>query len=304
MNDVPIPASPDANRNLDPNYEPPPGDHALEIAARAGLGPLSPLRAEVWHGQARPCVSCGQLVKRNATICHYCDQNLGDDMLRKMRAHAGPWYVLEHVRPFPGVTLERIVRQIRRGVIEETSIVRGPETNHQWRFAVETPGLCRFFGKCWRCHQSVELEESHCSECGVPLGFGIRPGATEGIAASAQNTDTASEDSAHEGRRIESPATFISEDEEEQAVRDAERELQESAQTAIETEQPAVPAENQQTREWEKLTYAVKKASSAPREEHVPRVMGIRATWIAIILLILAMIVLGVMQTLREQSIS
>jgi len=143
----------------------PQGDHPLEIAARAGIGPLSPLVAEAWHGCAKPCVTCGQLVRRDQEECSHCGQDLSEKMIEKMRAHAGPWYVLEHVRPFPGVSLERIIRQIYRGVLTETSIVRGPSTDFQWRFAVETPGLCRHFNRCWYCHEGVSLEDTHCPAC-------------------------------------------------------------------------------------------------------------------------------------------
>ena len=50
----------------------PPGNHPLEVAARRGSGPLSPHAQQEWHGQARPCVSCGQLVLRNGTACDFC----------------------------------------------------------------------------------------------------------------------------------------------------------------------------------------------------------------------------------------
>lgn len=149
----------------------PPGNHALEVAARAGFGPLSALAQTQWHGQGVPCVSCGQLVRRDDAACEHCGQDLSEEMIRKMRQHAGPWFVLEHVRPFPGVSLERIVRQIRRGLITETSIVRGPSNDYQWRFAVETPGLCRYFGKCWCCHSPVSLSDAYCSRCLHYLSF-------------------------------------------------------------------------------------------------------------------------------------
>lgn len=164
------PTSPTTD-DLPQEYELPPGDHALEVAARRGLGPLSPLGRTVWHGEARPCVSCGQLVHREEPECEQCGQDLSDEMLERMLAFAGPWYVLEHVRPFPGVTLERIIRQIRRGVIGETSIVRGPETGHQWRFAGETPGLCRYFNRCWQCGDGVEPNDTHCPSCLNDLRF-------------------------------------------------------------------------------------------------------------------------------------
>lgn len=149
----------------------PTGNHPLEVAARQGLGPLSPKASEVWHGEATPCVTCGQLVAREATRCGHCGQDLSPGMIEKMKAHAGPWYVLELLRPFPGVNLERIVKQIRRGLITETSIVRGPATSYQWRFALETPGLCRYFGKCWKCNNHVGHSETMCQQCGAHLTF-------------------------------------------------------------------------------------------------------------------------------------
>ncbi|HNQ23648.1 MAG TPA: zinc ribbon domain-containing protein [Phycisphaerae bacterium] len=132
---------------------------------------MSSAARQVWHGDAVPCVSCGQLVHRDDTTCESCGQDLSEQMLQRMRAHAGPWYVLEHVRPFPGVALERIVRQIRRGVLTDTSIIRGPATHHQWRFAVETPGICRFFDRCWHCHEPITAEQEYCPACLVTLDF-------------------------------------------------------------------------------------------------------------------------------------
>lgn len=143
----------------------PPGDHPLEVAARRGIGPLSAKAQAIWHGDAKPCVSCGLIVLRDQRECDHCGQDLGDEMIEKMRAHAGPWYVFEHLRPFPGVSLERIIRQIRRGVLTETSIVRGPSTDFQWRFAVETPGLCRYFSKCWKCQGTVSASDAYCPSC-------------------------------------------------------------------------------------------------------------------------------------------
>ena len=160
-----------AERPIDLDHDLPPGNHPLEVAARRGIGPLSPSGREVWHGNAIPCVSCGQLVRRGHTECDHCGQDLSEEMIEKMRAHTGPWYVLEHVRPFPGVSLERLVRQIRRGLLTETSIIRGPATDHQWRFVVETPGLCRYFSRCWKCHKKVSPADASCSHCRSVLTF-------------------------------------------------------------------------------------------------------------------------------------
>ncbi len=143
------------------------GLSALERAAKRGIGPMSADGAKVWHGDCRPCVSCGELLPRQADTCEHCGQEHSPDMLDKMRMHSGPWYVLEHVRPFPGVSLERLVRQIRRGVLVPTTIVRGPTTFHQWRFAAETPGLSKHMGLCWHCQSPVTAMAVCCSECGA-----------------------------------------------------------------------------------------------------------------------------------------
>jgi RNA polymerase subunit RPABC4/transcription elongation factor Spt4 len=165
------PATTGSNEQGQADNDLPPGNHPLEVGARCGIGPLSALGREVWHGRTRPCVSCGQLVRREDAACRECGQDLSSPMLEKMRTHAGPWYVLEHVRPFPGVSLERIIRQIRRGLITETSIVRGPSTDHQWRFAVEAPGLCRYFGLCWNCHEQLSTSDTDCPRCQSYLSF-------------------------------------------------------------------------------------------------------------------------------------
>lgn len=166
-----------------------PGNSAVEIAARRGFGPLLAKASEQWHGDSRPCVSCGQLVRRDADACVACGEDLSDDMLRKMRQAAGPWYVLEHVRPFPGVTLDRLVRQVRRGVLTRTTIVRGPTTFHQWRYAGETPGLSKFLGVCWNCQTPVGEADAACLGCGVSLDAGV-PGEVAATETASPSSDS------------------------------------------------------------------------------------------------------------------
>lgn len=170
-NDEPATTTAEELAEAGPDDDLPSGSHALEVAARRGFGPLSAAAKQTWHGNAIPCVTCGQLVMRGALQCDHCGQDLRTDMVDKMRAHAGPWFVLEHLRPFPGVSLDRIIRQIRRGLITETSIVRGPATDFHWCFAVETRGLCRFFGKCWHCHHGVTASDVYCPACLSHLSF-------------------------------------------------------------------------------------------------------------------------------------
>jgi hypothetical protein len=110
-------------------------------------------------------------------------------MITKMQAHCGPWYVHEHVRPFPGVSLERLIRQARRGNLTATTIVRGPTTYHQWRFAAETPGLSKYVGKCWNCQATVAENATYCHTCDVHLDRPVGEPAEEG-AAPAESTES------------------------------------------------------------------------------------------------------------------
>jgi len=126
-------------------------------------------------------------------------------MLRKMTQHCGPWYVLEHVRPFPGVSIERLLLQIRRAVLTPTTIVRGPTTCHQWRFAAETPVLSKYLGCCWACQANVLWSDHRCPECRRDLNGGFAAIAAEAdeaagkIAAAAERA--AAERAAAEARR-------------------------------------------------------------------------------------------------------
>ena len=145
------------------------GLSAVETGAKRGIGPLSPEGIKVWHGQACPCVSCGELVRRSDMHCEHCGQDLSLEMVTRMQVHSGPWYVYEHVRPFPGVALDRLIRQARRGVLVATTIVRGPTTYHQWRFAAETPALSKYVGRCWNCQAVVQEADDYCKVCDVHL---------------------------------------------------------------------------------------------------------------------------------------
>ena len=266
----------------EPAADLPPGNHPLEVAARRGIGPLSPQHRGVWHGDARPCVSCGQLTLRYAAECDYCGQDLGAEMLEKMRTHAGPWYVLEHVRPFPGVSVERVIRQIRRGLITETSIVRGPATDHQWRFAVEAPGLCRYFAKCWSCHDTVSPSDTYCQHCLSFLSFEkpksapAVPPSAESVAA-GRSRDTGQPDRAgYPPAGSSPPPTGLT------------TKVTASVEEATAVGRHAESADARADR-LEQLS-AVVEQGDLPAHEAVwddpPRIAGIRATWVAVALLI------------------
>ncbi len=143
--------------------------HPLTVAARIGIGPLSERSKQVWHGQSAPCASCAQLNVRDAARCAHCGQDLSQGMLEKMAKHSGPWFVYDNIRPFPGVSLERMIRLIKREALKPTSIIRGPTTLYQWRFASETPLISKFLGRCWNCQAEVVLDEQYCPKCKAML---------------------------------------------------------------------------------------------------------------------------------------
>jgi hypothetical protein len=215
-------------------------------------------------------------------VCDYCGQNLSEGMIGKMLAHAGPWYVLEHVRPFPGVSLERIVRQISRGLIEPTTIVRGPETGHQWRFAVETPGLCRFFGLCWHCHEIVSETDEYCGACSSDLCFKFQRAAS-GRTAPRSSTSTA-------GQARQPVAAPPSE-----------------TPMAPWTEFKNVGWEASERDELRQLSAALKDVPAPafdPEADAVPRVAGVRPFWIMAALLLLVIVVLVLVAHWRAKDIS
>lgn len=283
------------------DVEPPPGNHPVEVAARRGIGPLSPLGRDVWHGHTWPCVSCGQLVLRNAKACDYCGQDLSEEMLEKMLAHAGPWYVLEHVRPFPGVSLERIIRQVRRGLITETSIVRGPPTHYQWRFAAETPGLCRYFGRCWHCHEEVSPSDSHCKYCLSSLSFeqprsapAVPPSPT--AVASAKSTGLAAPDS-HPSTDRETVSRAIPAETKPGLFKKLAETVGRAvpADTLTEGSRQHAAAPLPPIDELTRLSAVVDQAAVPAHDaiwDEPPRVAGIRATWIAAALLIIVIVAL------------
>jgi hypothetical protein len=208
-------------------------------------------------------------------------------MVERMRAHAGPWYVHEHVRPFPGVTLERLVRQIRRGVLTATTIVRGPTTDHQWRFAAQTPGLSKFLGLCWKCQSAVSEHDSHCRQCGVDLNGGhrLRPIEPPGpIASPAGPRDYVSLPRSATTSRFERTPPITDWPRPAAAVA------------------PAVPTAGVSS-ELQALSAAVKPAARQPArviEEGSPRIGGIPAWWIVVglLLFLLAIMIVVIQQRL------
>ena len=282
---APAPA-PVSNQPPGANGGLPAGNHPLEIAARRGIGPLSGQGAEIWHGHARPCVSCGQLARRGGDECDLCGQDLSVEMIEKMRTHAGPWYVLEHVRPFPGVSLERILLQVRRGLITETSIVRGPATDYQWRFAVETPGLCRYFGRCWHCYEPVAPSDAYCKACLAHLSFDKPRPAAEPSGSAVMTQRTAPGETASARR----PASTAS--------------LSPRSESSVSVSGPAPGALHPASpNQLSRLSAAVVTATTtAPGDvwDEPPRIGGLRATWV--VAAMMTIVIVGLLWVTRARN--
>ncbi|MCC7294175.1 MAG: zinc ribbon domain-containing protein [Phycisphaerales bacterium] len=301
--------------DVTPAPDMPPGDHPLEVAARKGIGPLSPAGSSVWHGQCEPCVSCGQLVTRGSHECDSCGQDLSPQMRRKMGEAAGPWFVFEHVRPFPGISFERLVRQIRKGVVTATSIVRGPTTQYQWHFAGETPALARYLGICWHCGETVSPAETYCHAClthmdGTPQAQPLtetavaamhlpppetKPGVLRAVAAvGADGIGAASGARALTAPRVTEPVGRMS-----AAAPPAPQRPASPVRSA------AVPSPEALTEELRALTAVLEEAENLgpePVVDEPARIAGIRATWlIGIVFVILFGALIGVIK-LRERQ--
>ncbi len=295
-------ADPQATAEFDDDL--PPGQHAVEIAARAGFGPLSPRAKKVWHGDAVPCVSCGQLCRREEILCEHCGQDLSEEMIEKMRTHSGPWFVLEHVRPFPGVSLERIVRQIRRGLVSETSIIRGPASDYQWRFAVETPGLCRYFGRCWHCHQQVSLSDTYCQHCLSNLSFERSTPMQRVRDAAAAARLSASAAVSGSTERHGTTATGVTGGPGGHSTPPSAGQpgTTPSPVATSGSIAPATVADNSQ--ELARLSAAIRQAKvlhQAAEWDEPPRIAGVRATWIAAALILAAVVILLLVSRARSE---
>ena len=135
--------------------------------------------------------------------------------------------------------------------------MRGPSTDHQWRFAVETPGLCRYFGRCWHCHNEVAPSDSTCTRCRTNLSFDQSDDLGHAVASSKRATEN--------GSVVLEP-----------------------------------------TKELRELSAALGKAGGGTIHEPIwdsaPRIGGIRASWVAGLLVVLVIALLIWFTGIRRES--
>ncbi|MCA9290744.1 MAG: hypothetical protein KDA25_06425 [Phycisphaerales bacterium] len=124
------------------------------------------------------------MTKQQVVICPYCGhaQSASErcsacrgrfEPLSRRATHnaMGPWFVRDLNRPFqPGLSYEMIVREIDRGRITGTSIVRGPTTRQFWTIARRVPGIAHLCGYCHECDGKVDPSELRCPRCQARFG--------------------------------------------------------------------------------------------------------------------------------------
>lgn len=79
----------------------------------------------------------------------------------------GPWYVRDRKNPFrPGCSFDVIRKEVAKGKIKATSILRGPTTRQYWSLAKNVPGVANLLGYCHSCGTSGIIPGSaNCPKC-------------------------------------------------------------------------------------------------------------------------------------------
>jgi len=113
------------------------------------------------------CPYCGHTQAQPRDRCRACGGFFDPLSLKATRRHMGPWFIRDRGQPFrPGCSYEVLLRQIRKGRIKPTTIIRGPTTGQFWSVARHVPGVAHLLGYCHACGAHVERETDACGECG------------------------------------------------------------------------------------------------------------------------------------------
>jgi hypothetical protein len=113
------------------------------------------------------CPYCGA-VQLEQDHCDMCGGLFEPLSRQASQNQMGPWYVREPEHPFrPGCNYLTLKRLAERGLVNATTILRGPTTNQFWAPATRTPGVAHLLGVCHNCAQEVEKDEYSCTSCGA-----------------------------------------------------------------------------------------------------------------------------------------
>ncbi len=113
------------------------------------------------------CPYCGNTQTQPDDRCAGCGGYFDQLSLKVTQQHMGPWFIRDRHNPFrPGCTYDVLVKQIQKGKITPTTILRGPTTRQYWSVARHVPGVAHRLGYCHACGARVEPTDQTCSHCG------------------------------------------------------------------------------------------------------------------------------------------
>ncbi|MCG8614806.1 MAG: hypothetical protein MI802_01210, partial [Desulfobacterales bacterium] len=113
------------------------------------------------------CPYCGNAQTEPRDRCTACGGHFDELSLKATQGHMGPWFVRDRANPFrPGCSYEVLVKEIERGRVTATTILRGPTTRQFWSIAQNVPGVAHHLGYCHACGKTVKPGSSACEHCG------------------------------------------------------------------------------------------------------------------------------------------
>lgn len=113
------------------------------------------------------CPYCGNTQPEPDDRCTQCGGYFDPLSLKITQQHMGPWFIRDRNRPFrPGASYEVIKKEIEKGRIKATTIMRGPTTRQFWSVARNVPGVAHLLGYCHACGAHCKPTDENCSECG------------------------------------------------------------------------------------------------------------------------------------------
>jgi len=113
------------------------------------------------------CPYCGNTQNEPEDRCAACGGYFDSLSLKVTQEHMGPWFVRDRHNPFrPGMSYAVLKREIEKGRIRPTTIIKGPTTRQFWSVARNVPGVAHLVGYCHACGAHVKPDDDNCSECG------------------------------------------------------------------------------------------------------------------------------------------
>lgn len=114
------------------------------------------------------CPYCGHAQQHTSDRCGSCGGYFDLLSRRVTQQYMGPWFVRDEENPFqPGRSYDVLSRDIARGKLKPTTILRGPTTRQFWALARNVPGISHLLGYCWKCGEHVPKESASCPKCAV-----------------------------------------------------------------------------------------------------------------------------------------